>query len=101
MDPAQGQEVMMVLVTEQLFHILHVTVVRTGGLLGDDHMGQHKLIVCLQDNETQIPVCPLTHGISRWHRIPQLRNVLNEMTHSFSMGAEASDKSEKESNAQM
>lgn len=52
MDPAKGQKVMMILITEQLFHILHVTVVRASGLLGDDHMGQHKLIVRLWDNKT-------------------------------------------------
>lgn len=49
MNPAQGQEVMMVLVTEELFHILHITVVWTSGLFGDNHMGEHELIVRLRE----------------------------------------------------
>ncbi len=91
MNPAQGQKVMMVLIAEQLFHVLHVTVVRASGLLGDDHMGQHKLIVCLWDNKTDFSLSinaqhirsqrPTITPCIIWHKS-------NKKTNSFYLGAE-------------
>lgn len=48
MDPAEGQQVMVVLITEQLLHILHVTVVWPGWLFGYNHVGEHELVVSLR-----------------------------------------------------
>lgn len=52
MNPAQGQEVMLVLEPKELLHVLHVAVVRAGRLFGHDDVGQHKLVVRLQNNNS-------------------------------------------------
>lgn len=92
MDPAQGQKVMMVLIAEQLFHVLHVTVVRASGLLGDDHMSQHKLIVRLRDNKTDFSLSINAQHIRGSQRPTITLCILwhksNKQTNSFYMGAE-------------
>ena len=48
MDPAKGDEVVLVLDKEKLFLVFCVTVVRSPRLLGDDHMGHCEGILGLQ-----------------------------------------------------
>lgn len=61
MDPAQCQQVLLVLEAEQFLHILHVTEIWTGRLFRDHDMSQHKLIVLLKkrkrvsDSYTYLP----------------------------------------------
>lgn len=54
MDPAQRQQVLLVLEAEQLLHVLHVAEIRTGRLFRDHDVGQRELIVRLsaRDNQT-------------------------------------------------
>lgn len=49
MYPAERQQVVLVLEAEQLLNILHVAVVGAGRLLGNNHVGQQKLVVHLRD----------------------------------------------------
>lgn len=54
MDPAQRQQVLLVLEAEQFLHVLHVAEIRTGRLFGDHDVSQNELIVSLRarDNRT-------------------------------------------------
>lgn len=52
MDPAQSQQTVVVLETEELLYILHITVVWASWLLGNHHMGQQKLILSLEETNT-------------------------------------------------
>lgn len=52
-DPAECQQVVLVLEAEQFLHVLHVAVVGTGRLFGDDHVCQQKLVVCLRARQHQ------------------------------------------------
>lgn len=52
-DPAECQQVVLVLEAEQFLHVLHVAVVGAGRLFGDDHMCQQKLVVCLRARQHQ------------------------------------------------
>lgn len=51
MDPAQRQQVMLILEAEQLLHVLHVAEIRAGGLFGDHDMSQRELVVRLRMRE--------------------------------------------------
>lgn len=53
MDPAERQQVLLVLETKQFLHVLHVTEVWTGRLFRDHDVGQHELIVCLRVRDHQ------------------------------------------------
>lgn len=55
MDPAERQQVLVVLETEQFLHILHVTEIWTSRLFWDHYMSQHELIVRLRvrDHHTE------------------------------------------------
>lgn len=48
MDPAERQQVLVVLETEQFLHVLHVTEIWTSRLFRDHYMSQHELIVRLR-----------------------------------------------------
>lgn len=52
-DPAECQQVVLVLEAEQFLHVLHVAVVGAGRLFGDDHVCQQKLVVCLRARQHQ------------------------------------------------
>lgn len=51
MYPAECQQVVLVLKAEQLLNVLHVAVVGAGRLLGNNHVGQQKLVVHLRARE--------------------------------------------------
>lgn len=53
MDPAECQQVLLVLETKQFLHVLHVTEVWTGRLFRDHDVGQRELIVCLRVRDRQ------------------------------------------------
>lgn len=48
MDPAKGQQVLVVLETEQFLNVLHVTEIWTSRLFRDHYMSQHEFIVSLR-----------------------------------------------------
>lgn len=50
-DPAQRQQVMLILEAEQLLHVLHVAEIRAGGLFGDYNVSQRELVVRLRMRE--------------------------------------------------
>lgn len=50
-DPAQRQQVMLILEAEQLLHVLHVAEIRAGGLFGDYDVSQRELVVRLRMRE--------------------------------------------------
>ena len=60
-DPAQSEQVVMVLEAEELLHVLHVTVVRPGRLFRHHHVRQHKLIMVL-DGEREGGSCDVDVG---------------------------------------
>ena len=53
MDPAKCQQVLLVLETEQFFHVLHVTEIWTCRLFWYHDMSQHELIVSLRARDIQ------------------------------------------------
>lgn len=53
MYPAEREQVVLVLEAEQLLNVLHVAVVGAGRLLGNNHVGQQKLVVHLRAREHQ------------------------------------------------
>ena len=68
MDPAQRQQVLLVLEAEQFLHVLHVAEIWTGRLFRDHDVSQHKLILLLRARDihtdrrerelvTHTPVC--------------------------------------------
>lgn len=53
MYPAERQQVVLVLEAEELLNVLHVAVVGAGRLLGNNHVGQQKLVVHLREKGYQ------------------------------------------------
>lgn len=51
-DPAQCDETLLILYEEELFFVLGVAIIRPGTLLGDENMGNGKLIPHLSKEKT-------------------------------------------------